>query len=103
MRITVTLDSDVERLLKNQAHATGTSFKVALNEAVRKAFATKFLPVGKRKSFVVKARPMGISPGLDAARMGGLTDEMEVDAFLTKTKRLQRKPGTLHKPAGPST
>ena len=38
MRTTVTLDPDVERLLKNEAHRRGASFKVALNEAVRKAF-----------------------------------------------------------------
>ena len=91
MRTTVTLDPDVERLLKNEAHARGESFKVALNEAVRLAFRSKLAPPHKRKPFVVKARPMGLRPGIDPARLGELVDEMEIDAFLATTKRLRGK------------
>lgn len=35
MRTTVTLDPDVERLLRNAMRERGTSFKQALNEAIR--------------------------------------------------------------------
>ena len=91
MRTTVTLDPDVERLLKNEAHRRGESFKIALNEAVRQAFRARQYPPHKRKPFVVKARPMGLSPGLDPVRLSELADEMEIDAFLDTTKRLQEK------------
>lgn len=91
MRTTVTLDSDVERLLKNEAHARGKSFKSALNEAVRLAFRSSPGTSQKRKPFVVKAQPMGSRPGLDPSRLGELADDMEIDAFLATTRRLQRK------------
>jgi hypothetical protein len=91
MRTTVTLDSDVERLLKNDAHARGHSFKVALNEAVRRAFQKKPETGKKRKPFVVKATDLGLRPGIDPARLSELADELEVDAFLEKAKRLQEK------------
>ena len=35
MRTTVTLDADVQRLLKDAAHRSGKPFKVALNDAIR--------------------------------------------------------------------
>lgn len=91
MRTTVTLDPDVERLLKNEAHRRGASFKVALNEAVRQAFRAKAAPPQKRKPFVVKARPMGLRPGIDPTRLSEMADEMEIDAFLATTKRLRER------------
>jgi len=89
MRTTVTLDRDVERLLKDEAHARGKSFKVTLNNAVREAFQTKKNP--SRKPFVVKARPLGLRPGMDPTRLSELADEMEIDAFLTTTRQLREK------------
>jgi len=91
MRTTVTLDPDVERLLKNEAHRRGQSFKIALNEAVRQAFRTKRALAHQSKPFVVKARPMGLRPGIDPLRLSELADEMETDAFLNTTRRLQEK------------
>lgn len=91
MRTTVTLDSDVVRLLKNEAHQRGQSFKIALNEAVRHAFRSMLAPPAKRKRFVVKARSMRLRPGIDPTRLAELADEMETDAFLATTKRLREK------------
>lgn len=91
MRTTVTLDPDVERLLKNEAHRRGGSFKAALNEAVRRAFHKKAAPGHKRKTFVVKARPMGLRPGINPARLAELADEMEIEAFLAVSKRAREK------------
>lgn len=39
MRTTVTLDPDVQSLLKDAAHRTGKPFKATLNDAVRAALA----------------------------------------------------------------
>ena len=41
MRTTVTLDSDVEALLRKRMEERGVSFKEALNEAVRKGLAVE--------------------------------------------------------------
>jgi hypothetical protein len=91
MRTTVTLDSDVERLLKDEAHRCGESLKISLNEAVRRAFRPKQGMPCQRKPFVVKARPMGLRSGIDPIRLGELADEMEIAAFLATTKRLRGK------------
>jgi len=91
MRTTVTLDPDVERLLKNEAHKRGESFKVALNEAVRKAFRPTPRSSAKRKPFVVKAYDMGLMPGIDYSKANKLADDMEIDAHLALTARLKRE------------
>jgi hypothetical protein len=90
MRTTVTLDSDVEQILKKAARKRGESFKVVLNDAVRQAFKSK-PATAKRKAFVVQASSMGAQPGIDPTRLSELTDEMEIDAHLKITKRLQEK------------
>lgn len=91
MRTTVTLDPDVVRLLKNEAHASGRSFKIALNEAVRKAFQATPKTARKRKPFVVKSHHMGLMPGIDYSKANKLADDMEIDAFVELTKRLEKQ------------
>ena len=90
VRTTVTLDADVERLLKNEAHAQGKTFKSVLNNSVRQALQpARGQP--RRKPFAVKARPLGLRAGIDPARLSELADEQEIDAFLAATRRLRRK------------
>jgi hypothetical protein len=57
MRTTVTLDPDVERLLRNSMRERGVSFKQALNEAIRSGLTR----VNRRSSrhFVQKSFPLG--------------------------------------------
>jgi hypothetical protein len=90
MRTTVTLDSDVVRLLKNEAHQRGTSFKVALNEAIRKALVARPL-TPRKKPFAVKARPMSLRAGIDPIRLNELSGDLETDAFIAVTERLGKK------------
>ena len=83
VRTTVTLDEDVERLVREAMHRTRRGFKETLNTAIRiglgrRTAATKHAP------FVIKARPMGLRPGLDPAGLNKLADEFEVDAFLAR-------------------
>jgi hypothetical protein len=90
MRTTVTLDPDVERLLKEAAHETRRSFKQVLNDAVRtglRASAT----TSRRRRFSVKARPMGLRPGVDPTRLAELADELETEAFLGTSRRSAKK------------
>jgi predicted transcriptional regulator len=80
MRTTVTLDPDVERLLKEAAHETRQSFKQVLNNAVRAGLRASSATV-RREPFSVKARPMGLRPGIDPTRLAELADELETEAF----------------------
>jgi len=57
MRTTVTLDPDVERLIRSRMRERGVSFKDALNEAIRTGLTREKRPV--RRRFVQKAFPLG--------------------------------------------
>jgi hypothetical protein len=86
MRTTVTLEKDVERMLRNAMHRSRRSFKETLNAALRVGLAAK--PVqGRGARFRIKARPMGLRAGVDPASFNKLADAMEVEAFLEKNKR----------------
>jgi hypothetical protein len=86
-RTTVTLDPDVEQLLKEAMQARRLSFKEALNQAIRnglKDLRTDHDP------FVVAARPMGLRVGVDAGRLNQMSDELEAAAYLDLSDRLSR-------------
>jgi hypothetical protein len=87
MRTTVTLDADVERLLKTTAHQRGKSMKVVLNEAVRHSLGRK-----KHSSKPVLHPPvsMELRPGLDPRRFNQIADDLEIEAFLSTTRRLKK-------------
>lgn len=56
MRTTVTLDPDVERLLKQSMRERGVSFKEALNDSIRAGVTS---PKRTASRFVQKSFPMG--------------------------------------------
>ncbi len=85
MRTTVTLDRDVEQLLREAMHRSRTSFKQTLNSAIRAGLGQKAAPA-TRRPFVLKARPLGLRAGLDPAGFNRLADELEVDAFMTRSR-----------------
>jgi hypothetical protein len=89
MRTTVTLDPDVERMVKEKARKTRQSFKQVLNNAIRQALREEAVPAGK--AFDVKSRPMRLRTGIDPARLSEIGDDLEVDAFLQTTNRLTSK------------
>lgn len=86
MRTTVTLDDDVARLLRDAMHRSRTSFKEALNAAIRAGLG-RGPTQAKPRPFVIKAKPMRLRPGLDPAGLNKLADDSEVDAFLGKKRR----------------
>jgi len=89
MRTTVTLDKDVERLLRDAMHRCRSSFKEALNAAVRAGLGGHG-PAKKSVPFVVKARPLGLRAGIDPAGFNKLADELEVEAYLKKAGRTKQ-------------
>ena len=89
MRTTVTVDKDVEQMLRSAMHRSRRSFKATLNEALRIGLAGK--PVQARGTrFVVMARPMGLRTGIDPASLNKLADDLEADATMTKSQCAMR-------------
>jgi len=77
----VTLDEDVAAKLKQTARERGVSFKVALNDAVRDGLRGKTKP---SQRFQVKARPMGVRPGVNLDKALRLAGELEDEEILRK-------------------
>ena len=89
MRTTVTLDEDVLRLLRDAMHRSRRSFKEALNSALRAGLGSR--PVqAKTPPFALKARPLGLRPGIDPARFNQMADELEDEAFIGRDRRLSK-------------
>lgn len=89
MRTTVTLDKDVERILRDAMHRSRKSFKQTLNAAVRAGLGGKLATAGATQ-FVIKARALGLRSGLDLAGFNKLADDLEIDAFLDKNRRVKK-------------
>jgi hypothetical protein len=73
--VRTTLDDDVVAKIRSVARKSGKSFKQVVNEVLREAFiarATKELT-----PFKVKARPLGLRPGLNYDCVSKLLEEAE--------------------------
>lgn len=81
----MTLDPDVERMLREAMHRSRASFKATLNAAIRAGLGSKPRCAPSRP-FVIRARPLGLRVGLDPAGFNKLADELEVEAVLAKTR-----------------
>ncbi|HTL54141.1 MAG TPA: hypothetical protein VL361_00625 [Candidatus Limnocylindrales bacterium] len=90
MRTTVTLEKDVERMLRDAMHRSRKSFKQTLNAALRAGLSSKPQP-SKRSAFVVRARPMGLRAGVDPAGFNKLVDDLDVGAFLAENRPGKRQ------------
>jgi hypothetical protein len=86
MRTTVTLDPDVEQLIREAMQSEQQSFKEVLNEAVRRGFRGS--ESADREPFSVAARPMRMRAGLDPARLHEIDGDLEVEAFLRTSHAL---------------
>lgn len=86
MRTTVTLDRDVERLLREAMHRSRTGFKQTLNAAIRAGLGQKATPAASLP-FTVNARPLGLRAGLDPAGFNKLADELEADSWAESRRR----------------
>jgi hypothetical protein len=87
MRTTVTLDPDVERLLREAMHDRRQSFKETLNQAIRNGLTE--VKAAREPRFKTHARSMGLRAGIDPARLNQLDGDLEADAFLALTRKLQ--------------
>jgi hypothetical protein len=76
MRTTLTLDKDVAAKLKTEVQRTGRPLKQVVNETLREGFLAKESRK-KLPPFKVKARPLGLRPGLSYDKVGKLIEEAE--------------------------
>jgi hypothetical protein len=90
VRTTVTLESDVERLIREKMHRSRKSFKKTLNDAVRQGLKSPDKPK-KSMKFLVTSRPMGMLPGIDPALVRDMDTDLEVEHFNTLTRQLIEK------------
>jgi hypothetical protein len=74
MRTTVTLDPDVQLLLKKAIRERDASFKQVLNDGLRKGLGTSVAP--GRKPFVQRTFDMGL-PLVDLTKANSLAGELE--------------------------
>jgi len=76
MRTTITLDEDVEKKLDAEVRRQGTTFKDIVNETLRIGLLTK-RELKAAEPFKVKARPMGVMPGLNYDNISDLIEHLE--------------------------
>ena len=86
----MTLDKDVERLLRAAMHRRRRSFKETLNAAVRLALAGPPARAARPTRFVVKARPMGLRAGIDPSDLNKMADDLEADAAIAGSESGKR-------------
>ena len=89
MRTTVTLEKDVERMLRGAMHRSRKSFKETLNAGLRAGLGGPGAPA-KGRPFVIRARALGLRAGLDPAGFNQLPDDLEVEALVKKTNARRR-------------
>ncbi|MCA1839572.1 MAG: antitoxin [Actinomycetota bacterium] len=77
MRTTVTIAPDLAATLRRIAQERGITFKEALNESLRAGLGTQ---AGSTRPYRLRARPMGLRPGIDldkALRLAGAMEDAE--------------------------
>lgn len=75
MRITLTLD-DIAAALRAEIRRTGKPFKALVNELLRTALQLRRRR-GAGPPFAVRARALGVRPGLDYDRTAELIEQVE--------------------------
>ena len=76
MRTTLTLDDDVAAKLDADARRSGRSFKETVNHYLRLGLNAK-KDAKVKKPFKVRARPLGLRPGLNYDDIWGLIEQVE--------------------------
>jgi plasmid stability protein len=76
VRTTLTLDDDVAAKLRERARRTGQSFRAVVNDTLRQGLNAKRALVPDRP-FKVKARSLGLRPGLSYDNVADLLEQLE--------------------------
>jgi hypothetical protein len=76
VRTTLTLDEDIAAKLKAESRKTGRSFRDTVNACLR-AGLTLRKQGDSARPFRVKARDLGLRPGINIDKVSALLDELE--------------------------
>lgn len=79
MRTTLTLDDDVAAKLKAESRRAGRPFRDVVNDMLRRGLASQ--RAASRKPFKVKARDLGLKPGLSLDNVAELLEQVEGPTF----------------------
>ena len=77
MRTTITLTPDVEEKVKAEMRDRGVSFKEAVHSLIRLGHAARKAQPAQKKPFKVKARDLGLRPGLNYDNVWELIEQVE--------------------------
>lgn len=77
MRTTLTLDEDVAARLIKLQKKLGISFKDVVNQTLRQGLERQDAGPARVPKFAVKARKMGLRPGLNDDNIGELLEQIE--------------------------
>ncbi|MGH2428241.1 MAG: DUF2191 domain-containing protein [Candidatus Limnocylindria bacterium] len=75
-RTTLTLEDDVAARLRDAARRTGRPLKAVVNDAIRAGLDARGSSRG-RSPFRVRARALGLRPGIDLDDISGLLDRLD--------------------------
>jgi hypothetical protein len=90
MRTTLTLDPDIAQELKARTADGKVSFKEVVNDTLRRGLAAK--PKAKaEEEFHVTPRSLGLRPGIDPDKLSQFLDELDVQDFVRKMRRSQKR------------
>ena len=81
MRTTLTLEPDLDARLRTLAQELGISFKAAVNLVIRRGLSPE---VTQPVPFTVRARPMGLRPGIDLDKALSLAAQLEDEEIIRK-------------------
>lgn len=81
MRTTVTLDPDLAATLRRISRERGISFKEALNTFLRAGLGAE---ARSARPYRIKARYLGVRPGINLDKALSLADEMEDEEIIRK-------------------
>jgi hypothetical protein len=83
MRTTVTLDPDVETMLRREMRRSGAAFKQVLNDAVRAGLRSR---AGKAEPYTPLTFDMG-KPRVDLTKAALLAAELEDEEIIARYRR----------------
>ena len=89
MKATMTIEQDVADALKERAQAQNKSFEQVVNEALRRDVLNGAVGEKLRPKFRVKPNHSGFAPGVDPMKLNQLNDELMVQEFLEKEKKIR--------------
>ena len=82
MRTTVTLDPDVEMLLRQVMRERGQSFKEILNDSLRQVLTGSLHQTVSH--YELKPRPMGLRPSIDLTKANQMAADLEDEEIIRK-------------------